>query len=304
MALLVDTPRWPAHGTLYGHLVSDASLWELHGFAHQIGLDPRAFDHDHYDLAVARHPEAVAAGARHVDERELVTRLRTSGLRILPAQRAPRRRAAHHRVRAELLRTLGGHEPIVDDVLGRYLAEDRRYHDIRHLDEMMRTQHRLAAADGLSSPTRPELLAAAWHDAVYRGVPGQDERDSAALAADQLSRAGLPDQEIAEVERLVLLTIEHAADPADATGARLCDADMAILASAPGRYHVSVRDIRVEYGVLEDSQWTAGRRQVLEAFLATDRLYQTPAGRGWFDQVARRNMADELAHLTPPDRES
>ena len=33
MAVLIDEPIWPAHDRLWGHLVSDASLDELHAFA-------------------------------------------------------------------------------------------------------------------------------------------------------------------------------------------------------------------------------------------------------------------------------
>ncbi len=33
MTVLIDTAMWPAHGTLWAHLVSDASLDELHAFA-------------------------------------------------------------------------------------------------------------------------------------------------------------------------------------------------------------------------------------------------------------------------------
>ncbi|MEL4359356.1 MULTISPECIES: DUF4031 domain-containing protein [unclassified Luteococcus] len=295
--ILIDEPRWPAHGSLYGHMVSDTTLWELHDAARRAGLSPLAFDHDHYDLRADRVPDALAVGARQVHERELVDRLRTSGIRILPAQRAPRTHVAHHRVRERLLAMLPGQQATVDDLLARYGADERRYHDLRHLDEMLRTLDRLARAEGLPHPSDAEVLATAWHDAVYRGVPGQDERDSAALAVRQLTAAGLPRPVVAEVERLVLLTIAHAAEPGDPAGTRLCDADLAILASAPGRYHVSVRDIRVEYGALDDQRWAAGRRAVLEGFLSTERLFGSPAAREWFERSARANIADELAHL-------
>ncbi len=33
MAVLLDPARWPAHGTLWSHLVSDTSLAELHRLA-------------------------------------------------------------------------------------------------------------------------------------------------------------------------------------------------------------------------------------------------------------------------------
>ncbi|GAA3770429.1 hypothetical protein GCM10022240_23360 [Microbacterium kribbense] len=82
MAVLIDDPRWPAHGRLWAHLVSDTSLDELHAFAQASGIPPRAFDLDHYDVPEESHAALVAAGAQHVDGHELVRRLIASGLRI------------------------------------------------------------------------------------------------------------------------------------------------------------------------------------------------------------------------------
>ncbi|WCO67466.1 DUF4031 domain-containing protein [Iamia majanohamensis] len=84
--VLVDAPLWPAHGRRFAHLVSDESLEELHAFAARLGLPPRAFHRDHYDLPDVWWDRAVAAGATPVDPRVLVRRLRESGLR------SPRRR--------------------------------------------------------------------------------------------------------------------------------------------------------------------------------------------------------------------
>ena len=79
--MLVDTPIWPRHGTLWAHLVSDASYDELHAFATRAGLPPRSFDRDHYDVPLERHADLVVLGAEHVSGRELVLRLLASGLR-------------------------------------------------------------------------------------------------------------------------------------------------------------------------------------------------------------------------------
>ncbi len=80
--MLIDTPRWPAHGRLWAHLVSDRSLAELHAFAAAAGLPRRSFEGDHYDVPDERHDAVVAAGARLVDGRVLVRALQHSGLRL------------------------------------------------------------------------------------------------------------------------------------------------------------------------------------------------------------------------------
>ena len=87
MAILIDDPRWPAHGRLWAHLVSDTDLAELHAFAQAGGIPPRAFDLDHYDVPEDAVPRLIAAGAQHVSGRELVTRLIASGLRVTARER-------------------------------------------------------------------------------------------------------------------------------------------------------------------------------------------------------------------------
>ena len=88
MAILVDDPLWPNHGTLWAHLISDASLDELHAFARAAGIPERGFDHDHYDYPEERYDALVAQGAVPVSGKELVARLSAAGLRV--SQRAKR----------------------------------------------------------------------------------------------------------------------------------------------------------------------------------------------------------------------
>ncbi|TFD74812.1 DUF4031 domain-containing protein [Cryobacterium fucosi] len=90
MTVLIDRPMWPAHGTVWSHLVSDASLDELHAFAAANEIPRRGFDLDHYDVPARRYDALVAAGAHPVGNRELVLRLRASGLRVSARERANR----------------------------------------------------------------------------------------------------------------------------------------------------------------------------------------------------------------------
>lgn len=87
MTVLIDPPLWPKHGTVWGHLVSDESLDELHAFARRVGLPERGFDLDHYDYPIERQGELLAAGALLIEPRDLVRRLARSGLRVTPRER-------------------------------------------------------------------------------------------------------------------------------------------------------------------------------------------------------------------------
>ena len=79
--MYIDAPTWPGHGRLWSHLVSDVSYSELHDFAAGLGLPPRAFDRDHYDVIADRYDSAIAAGAVAASSREIVARLTAAGLR-------------------------------------------------------------------------------------------------------------------------------------------------------------------------------------------------------------------------------
>jgi hypothetical protein len=82
VTILIDEPVWPAHDTVWAHLVSDASYDELHAFAAAHGVPRRGFDHDHYDVPASRWHDLVAAGAQPVTGLDLARRLERSGLRV------------------------------------------------------------------------------------------------------------------------------------------------------------------------------------------------------------------------------
>lgn len=88
--MLVDPPLWPQHGRVWAHLVSDTSLDELHAIARAAGIPARGFDRDHYDVPAEMIDRLVELGAVKVSSRELIRRLRASGLRVTSAQRRGR----------------------------------------------------------------------------------------------------------------------------------------------------------------------------------------------------------------------
>lgn len=87
MSVLIDPPLWPNHDTMWSHLVSDASLDELHEFARRAALPARSFDLDHYDVPQRDHDRLVSLGAHPVTANELVRRLIGSGLRVRHVER-------------------------------------------------------------------------------------------------------------------------------------------------------------------------------------------------------------------------
>ena len=189
---------------------------------------------------------------------------------------------------------LAGADGVRDALLAAYGDGARGYHDLRHLTEVLDRLDELSSHGEHFEPL-PVQLAAWFHDAVYDGRPGAEER-SAAWALEALT--GVVDATVAaEVERLVLLTAHHQAGDGDLHGAALCDADLAILAAAPARYSSYAADVRREYAHLADDEFTAGRAAVLRGLGSRRRLFATPYGREHWEPVARANIAAELAEL-------
>ena len=88
--ILVDPAVWPWRDRRWAHLVSDDSYEELHAFADRLGIPRRAFQGDHYDIPAELRLDALKLGAAPVTARELVKRLRDSGLRRRKPRELPR----------------------------------------------------------------------------------------------------------------------------------------------------------------------------------------------------------------------
>ena len=286
MAVYIDPPTWPAHGTYFSHLVSDQSLAELHRMAADAGLTERAFDRDHYDVPLRRYPDLIRLGAIPVDGRQLTRRLIASGLRIPARQRSESLETA---LRLRWTSLLPGHDGIGGDLLGRWAEPHRHYHSRTHLLGI------LEAIDLLAPEAPRSVRLAAWfHDAVYRGVAGQDEADSAELAGSLLDGA-VPAAELQEVQRLVRLTAGHQPEADDPAGALLCDADLAILGSTPEAYARYLHAVRMDYAAVPDADFAAGRTAVVRRLLSLDPLYRLPAAQDLWLEQARINLNRELA---------
>lgn len=180
------------------------------------------------------------------------------------------------------------------DLVQRWSEPHRSYHDVEHLQAVLRHIGTLR-----SHATDPEIcMVAAWfHDAVYEGRPGVDERASAALAAEVLERLGVPGDLVKEVVRLVELTATHTPEAGDANGAVLCDADLAILGSPPAEYAAYTAAVRDEYAHVPEADFHAGRAAVLRHLLARDPLYATSTARELWEDRARHNITTELARM-------
>jgi predicted metal-dependent HD superfamily phosphohydrolase len=180
-----------------------------------------------------------------------------------------------------------------DELLEAYADPGRGYHDTRHLTEVLDRLDELAAA-GTSFDRLPVGLAAWFHDGVYDGHAGDEER-SASWAETAL--AGREPELVTEVARLVRLTETHRPAADDPNGCALSDADLAILAAPAPRYAEYVADVRREYAHVSDDDFRAGRAAVLRDLLAKPRLFHTAHAHERWEPAARANVEAEVARL-------
>jgi predicted metal-dependent HD superfamily phosphohydrolase len=189
---------------------------------------------------------------------------------------------------------LAGAAGLRDELLTAYGDPRRGYHDTRHLAEVLERLDELAAA-GVAYERRPVQLAAWFHDGVYDGLAGAEERS--AQWAERALAGLVPEPEVTEVVRLVRLTEQHRPEEGDPNGCALSDADLAVLAAPAERYRRYVEDVRREYSSVADDDFRRGRAAVLRALVEQDRLFRTAHALAHWEAAARRNVADELAEL-------
>ena len=174
-----------------------------------------------------------------------------------------------------------------DALLAAYADPARGYHDTRHLTEVLDRLDELPAVfDRLAVS-----LAAWFHDGVYDGEAGAEERSA------QWAETALVGQDpalAAEVARLVRLTEHHRPADDDANGCALSDADLAILAAPAERYAEYVAAVRREYAHVPDDAFCAGRTAILGDLLAKPHLFHTAYAREHWEIPARRNVTHEV----------
>lgn len=308
MAILIDPPLWPAHGTVWSHLVSDTAYAELHEFAARVPLPRRGFDLDHYDVPASLYDRAVALGAIPVGARDVVRRLRESGLRVRQLNRESARPARRRQYLIAEWAALAGPAGLAGSVaavegwrrlgaelIARWNEPHRRYHDERHLEYVLLSLDQLATQGERLSPAT--LLAAWFHDAVYTGR-GADERDSACLAVESLQELRIDPALARGVGEMVAATEPALALPtAPVPLAQLLDADLSIFASGEVRYRQYAAAVRAEYAHVPDADFREGRASILRRYLNHPTIFRTEAARRLWEDRARSNLTFELALL-------
>lgn len=186
-------------------------------------------------------------------------------------------------------------QALKDSLATRHREPGRHYHGMAHVEALLRW---LDLSRDLASDPRAIEAAIWFHDAVYDTRSASNEADSAQLARRELSALRWPEPAIAKVEALVLATAGHApGSNADEDARLFLDLDLSILGQPPQVYAAYSAAIRAEYVHVDEASYRAGRRRVLQSFLARPAIYQTARWRAAWEPQARANIEQELAAL-------
>ncbi len=187
-------------------------------------------------------------------------------------------------------------EQLFFEIQKQYSEHGRYYHNLTHISKMLET------LDGyISKIEHPQrLLFAVWfHDIVYNPLKKDNEKQSAEFAHIQLSKLKLSDTDISEICRYIERTANHFVREFDEPYEMqlLLDSDLQSLGSNPEQYIKNTENIRLEYSMIPDALFNAGRAKVLRNFINMPSIYRTPDFIEKYEIQARINLQNELNFL-------
>lgn len=175
-----------------------------------------------------------------------------------------------------------------------YSEPHRHYHNLCHLAECL---SELGSAPHLARDPLSVEFALWFHDAVYDTQAKDNEEQSAVLACECLSQAGLSRAFGSRVTDLIMAT-KHSATPTDPDAALVTDIDLSILGREASRFKEYEAQIRQEYSWVPAEAFAAGRGKILEQFLNRPRIYFHDAFFSKYENQARANIQGSLVKLT------
>ncbi|MAT05375.1 MAG: hypothetical protein CL424_10085 [Acidimicrobiaceae bacterium] len=191
-----------------------------------------------------------------------------------------------------------------DTVMGAHRAVGRHYHTARHVRWVVQHIRSLAPAAGVVDGDLDTAMAAAFfHDAVYDPTASDNETASAALARRALTDLGWPSGPIEHAASMIEATASHDVSTSNATPDPatwiLLAADLGVLAAEPSPYSDYVRNVRKEYGHLDEAEWRSGRAAFIRSMLDRATIFPASLHLDTWEHRARANLTAELAAMRP-----
>lgn len=176
------------------------------------------------------------------------------------------------------------------EILAYYSADNRFYHNFRHLAYMLEKaeSYKKGIADFDTF-----LFSIFYHDIIYDINRQDNEYQSSVKAMECLTKLGVGQQQISKCMQQILATMDHEKRD-DADTDLFTDIDLSILGEEWSVYEDYCQKIRQEYNIYPDSVYNAGRIIVLKHFLNMEKIFKTLEFHGSHESRARVNLQKEL----------
>lgn len=174
-----------------------------------------------------------------------------------------------------------------------YSENGRHYHTAKHVSACLRHLDECVA----DVESRREVEIALWfHDAIYKPLSANNEKESADWVASFLSECGATDAEVARVHRLVMVT-EHNAPTRTGDESVLVDIDLSILGADSATYNLFESGVRKEYKLVPSFIYRKKRVEVLRGFLERQNIYTSGCFSPEVERQAKENLANAISKL-------
>lgn len=193
-------------------------------------------------------------------------------------------------------------DKLYEDVVKRYTAKGRYYHDINHIYGMCDLW--LKYKDKM---LRPKFIffAIIYHDIIYKTRKSDNEEQSAEYFHTIAFKKhfNLKAAEIVYIKDLIRYTTHscyfdlHLHKDAQF----LLDFDLYGLSSSEEKYNQNSVNIRKEYKIYPNFLYKKGRLDFLQKFLQREKIYLTEEF-SHLEENARKNMENEINYLTSPKK--
>ena len=173
-----------------------------------------------------------------------------------------------------------------------YANPNRHYHNLKHIENLITQIQQLS----LSADDNVILInVAVFHDVIYKAGRKDNEHKSAEFAAYWLSKLNLGPIESLLICNMIRSTNTH--QSSDILTQLFLDIDLSILGENEENYQEYTVQIRKEHVQIPNYLYKIGRKRFLKQMLAREVIFATPEYYEGFENLARKNLRNELNSL-------
>jgi len=178
---------------------------------------------------------------------------------------------------------------IFEQLSEQYLSPTRHYHSDKHVTECL--GHFASVRDAAERPA--EIEVAFWfHDAIYDSQQSDNEELSAKWASDYLTSKAVETAVVDRIYAMIIATKTHL--PFNSDSEILLDIDLGILGASESAFDAYDQAVCREYSWVAADVYEVARKQVLESFLARERIYHTERMFEQYEAQARANLTRRI----------